>query len=153
MRILIAEDELAIQKQVADRLTEQGYVLDLADNGIDALYCGSEYPIDLAIIDLGLPEKDGIEVIKELRAEGKTFPILILTARSRWEEKVKGLEVGADDYLTKPFHMEELVARVTALIRRASGNADNLLQQGDISLNTSSQDVQVNKETVATVNR
>ncbi len=149
MRILIAEDELAIQKQVADRLTEQGYVLDLADNGIDALYCGSEYPIDLAIIDLGLPEKDGIEVIKELRAEGKTFPILILTARSRWEEKVKGLEVGADDYLTKPFHMEELVARVTALIRRASGNADNLLQQGDISLNTSSQDVQVNKETVS----
>jgi len=149
MRILIAEDELAIQEQVAERLQEQGYVVDLADNGIDALYCGSEYPIDLAIIDLGLPEKDGIEVIKELRGEGKIFPILILTARSRWQEKVLGLEAGADDYLTKPFHIEELVARVTALIRRASGNADNLLQHGDISLNTSSQEVQMNDKDIS----
>lgn len=149
MRILVAEDELTIQNQVAERLQAQGYVIDLADNGIDALYCGSEYPLDLAIIDLGLPEKDGIEVIKELRAEGKVYPILILTARSRWQEKVLGLEAGADDYLTKPFHLEELVARVTALIRRASGSADNLLRHGTISLNTSSQEVCVNDEPIS----
>ena len=141
MRILVAEDELTIQQQVQKRLEQQGYIVDLASNGIDALYCGEEYPLDLAIVDLGLPEMDGIEVIKKLRGNGKTLPILILTARSRWQEKVLGLEAGADDYLTKPFHMEELMARVTVLLRRAAGKADNVLKNGHLSLDTSSQEV------------
>jgi len=141
MRILVAEDELTIQQQVQKRLEQQGYIVDLASNGIDALYCGEEYPLDLAIVDLGLPEMDGIEVIKKLRSNGKTLPILILTARSRWQEKVLGLEAGADDYLTKPFHMEELMARVTVLLRRAAGKADNVLKNGHLSLDTSSQEV------------
>ncbi|MGH1543489.1 MAG: response regulator transcription factor [Arenicella sp.] len=146
MRILIAEDELAIQQQVRQRLEEQGYVIDVADNGTDALYCGEEYPLDLAIIDLGLPQIDGIEVIKNLRQKGKIFPILILTARSRWQEKVLGLEAGADDYLTKPFHIEELVARVTVLLRRAAGKANNVVKNGHLSLNTSSQEVLLGDE-------
>lgn len=141
MRILVAEDELVIQEQVQKSLEKQGYVVDLASNGIDALYCGEEYPLDLAIIDLGLPEMDGIEVIKRLRKAGKGLPILILTARSRWQEKVLGLEVGADDYLTKPFHMEELMARVTVLLRRAAGKAENVLKNGRLSLDTGSQKV------------
>lgn len=146
MRILVAEDELVIQKQVQNSLEEQDYVVDLASNGIDALYCGEELPLDLAIIDLGLPEMDGIEVIKKLRSNDKTFPILILTARSRWQEKVLGLEAGADDYLTKPFQMEELMARVTVLLRRAAGKADNILKNGRLSLNTSSQQVTLEGE-------
>jgi len=149
MRILVAEDELTIQQQVQKRLEKQGYIVDLASNGIDALYCGEEYPLDLAIIDLGLPEMDGIEVIKTLRSNGNTLPILILTARSRWQEKVLGLEAGADDYLTKPFHMEELMARVTVLLRRAAGKADNVLKNGHLSLDTSSQEVLLNGKSLS----
>lgn len=141
MRILVAEDELAIQQQVSERLQQQGYVVDVADNGVDALFCGEEYPLDLAIIDLGLPQMDGIEVIKQLRQKERTFPILILTARSRWQEKVSGLEAGADDYLTKPFHAEELMARVAALLRRAAGKADTVLKNGALQLHPGTQQV------------
>ena len=149
MRILVAEDELTIQEQVQKSLEEQGYIVDLASNGIDALYYGEEYPLDLAIVDLGLPEMDGIEVIKKLRAAGKTLPILILTARSRWQEKVLGLEAGADDYLTKPFHIEELMARVTVLLRRSAGKADNVLKNGRLSLDTNSQKVLLEGENLS----
>ena len=139
MRILLAEDDIAIRESVNRRLEEKGYLVDAVDNGADALYCGEEYSIDLAIIDLGLPKIDGIEVIKTLRSQGKAFPILILTARSRWQEKVEGLEAGADDYLTKPFHVEELLARINALVRRVAGQSDNTLSNGDLSLDVSSQ--------------
>lgn len=143
MRILIAEDETSIRANLASALEDKGYVVDAVENGVDALYCGKEYPIDLAVIDLGLPEMDGIEVIKQLRSQDKKFPILILTARSRWQEKVEGLEAGADDYLTKPFHIEELLARVNALVRRVAGQTDNELKNGELTLDVSSQLVQL----------
>jgi len=143
MRILIAEDEASIRINLVSTLEKKGYIVDAVENGVDALYCGSEYPIDLAVIDLGLPEMDGIEVIKQLRTKDKRFPILILTARSRWQEKVEGLEAGADDYLTKPFHIEELLARVNALVRRVAGQTDNELSNGELTLDVSSQLVQL----------
>ena len=148
MRILVVEDEAAIQQQIAEELRSQGYVVDTADNGEDALYYGQEYPIDLAIIDLGLPGIDGVEVIARLRKDGIAFPILILTARSRWQEKVQGLEAGADDYLTKPFHMQELLARVKVLIRRSVGLAKSILQCGPISLDTTTQKVSLNGDSL-----
>lgn len=143
MRILIAEDEPTIRENLSVRLQEKGYLVDSVDNGADALYCGEEYPIDLAVIDLGLPKIDGIEVIRELRSQGKQFPILILTARSHWQEKVDGLEAGADDYLTKPFHIEELLARLNVLVRRVAGQSDNQLKNGDLMLDVSSQVVKL----------
>ena len=146
MRILVVEDELAIQQQIAAELRSQGYAVDVASNGEDALYYGQEYPIDLAIVDLGLPGIDGVEVITRLRQNNIGFPVLILTARSRWQEKVQGLEAGADDYLTKPFHMQELLARVKVLIRRSVGLAKSVLQCGPISLDTTTQKVSLNGE-------
>ena len=112
MRILVIEDEPILQEQLAAILIKQGYAVDCASDGEEGLYQGTEYPYDLAIIDLGLPKIDGIEVIKRLRKNDKNFPILILTARDQWQEKVIGLDSGADDYLTKPFEMDELLARV-----------------------------------------
>ena len=117
MRVLLVEDDLALQGQLLNSLTKKGYAVDATGNGTDALYLGTEYPVDVAIIDLGLPDMSGMDVIKQLRSKGFGFPILILTARTRWEEKVEGLEAGADDYLVKPFHTEELLARMNALIR------------------------------------
>ena len=110
------------------------------------LYHGLEYPVDLAVIDLGLPEMTGMEMIRKLRAQGKTWPIIILTARSRWQEKVEGLDAGADDYLTKPFVFEELQARVSALIRRSAGHATPILHNGAIAVDTRTQDVFVNDQ-------
>ena len=146
MRLLIVEDELALQQQLADSLRAQDYVVDVASDGEEGLYFGEEYPIDLAIIDLGLPKLDGVEVIKRLRQNNHAYPILILTARNRWQEKVEGLEAGADDYLTKPFHPEELAARIKVLLRRSVGLADNLLTCGPISIDTSSKQVSLNGE-------
>ncbi len=148
MRILVAEDEASIREHLEQRLTEKGYIVDAVDNGADALYCGEEYAIDLAVIDLGLPKVDGIEVIKTLRQQNKKFPILILTARSRWQEKVEGLEAGADDYLTKPFHIEELIARVNALVRRVAGQTDNMLTNGDLSVDVGTQVVKYAGENI-----
>jgi two-component system response regulator PhoP len=136
MRILIVEDESRLREQLVSKFRQNGYALDSADNGEDGLYYGLEYPIDLAIIDLGLPKMSGIEIIEKIRGAGKTYPILILTARSRWQEKVEGLEAGADDYLAKPFHFEELLARVSALIRRSAGHAAPTLENGAIKLDT-----------------
>jgi two-component system response regulator PhoP len=144
MRILIVEDEANLREQLAAKLRQAGYAVDSAEDGEDGLYYGSEYPVDIAIIDLGLPKMSGIELIEKLRQDGKRFPILILTARSRWQEKVEGLEAGADDYLVKPFHFEELQARISALIRRAAGHAAPTLENGAIKLDTRTQDVYVN---------
>ena len=146
MRILIVEDENNLREQLEAKLRQIGYAVDSAADGEDGLYYGEEYPIDLAIIDLGLPKMSGIELIEQLRKNGKTFPIIILTARSRWQEKVEGLEAGADDYLVKPFHFEELQARVSALIRRAAGHAAPMLENGAIKVDTRTQDVFVNEQ-------
>ncbi len=141
MRLLIVEDELTLQQQLADSLREQDYVVDVASDGEEGLYFGQEYPIDLAIIDLGLPKINGVDLIKQLRETDHKYPILILTARSRWQEKVEGLEAGADDYLTKPFQPEELLARIKVLLRRSVGLADNSLVCGSVKIDTSSKQV------------
>ncbi|NND83177.1 MAG: response regulator transcription factor [Gammaproteobacteria bacterium] len=148
MRVLVVEDELTLQQQLAETLRDREYVVDVASDGEEGLYFGREYPVDLAIIDLGLPKIDGVDVIKQLRADGLAYPILILTARNRWQEKVEGLEAGADDYLTKPFHSEELLARIKVLLRRSVGLADNSLQCGPIRIDTSSKQVFLRDEPV-----
>ncbi|MEC8416744.1 MAG: response regulator transcription factor [Pseudomonadota bacterium] len=144
MRILIAEDDSRLLTQLDALLQQHGYSVDLADNGEHALFLIKEYSYDLAIIDIGMPKLDGFEVIKKARQADITCPILILTARDRWQEKVEGLDAGADDYLTKPFHDEELLARAKALIRRASGQANPTIQFGPISLDTVSEELSLN---------
>ncbi|NNJ92684.1 MAG: response regulator transcription factor [Gammaproteobacteria bacterium] len=148
MRLLIVEDEQSLREQLRQRLIDKGYSVDAAADGREGLFLGSEYPMDLAIIDIGLPEMSGIEVIRELRKQQKNFPILILTARSNWHDKVDGLEAGADDYLVKPFHVEELFARVNALLRRSAGHSSSLLEYAPLSLDTARQEVKVNNDTV-----
>ncbi len=141
MRILIIEDEAPLLERVADQLREQGYAVDTAADGRNGLYLGQEYPLDAAVVDLGLPDLPGIEVVRGWRAAGRRFPILILTARGRWQDKVEGLEAGADDYLVKPFYMEELLARLRALIRRTGGWTQAVLACGPIALDTGAQQV------------
>ena len=149
MRILLIEDETTLQQQLQERLQKEGYVVDAANDGEEGLYLGQEFPVDAGIVDIGLPKLTGLEVIQRLREQGKTFPILILTARGRWQEKVEGLEAGADDYLTKPFEMEELLARLRALLRRAAGQSTPAITCGPITLDTSAQSVSVNQQAVA----
>lgn len=139
MRILVIEDEQNLREQLVTRLQQQGYAVDAAPDGEDGLFMATEYPFDAAVIDLGLPKLSGIDVIKQLRASGYVLPILILTARSRWQEKVEGLEAGGDDYLAKPFHFEELLARLRALIRRAAGSGGSEIICGPVTLDTSKQ--------------
>jgi two-component system response regulator PhoP len=146
MRVLVVEDEDPLRKQLTERLKEEGYAVDTAADGEEGLYLGREFPVDVAVIDLGLPGISGIELIQTLRSEGKKFPILILTARSRWQDKVEGLEAGGDDYLVKPFHVEELMARLKALVRRAAGWAQSVITCGPVSLNQSTQEVTVNSQ-------
>ncbi len=141
MRILLIEDETALREQTAQQLRAQNLTVDAVADGEEGLFMGIEYPYDVAIIDLGLPKLSGIEVIQQLREQGFKYPVLILTARGRWQDKVEGLEAGADDYLVKPFHFEELSARLNALARRASGWANATLRCGPIELNPSSQQV------------
>lgn len=148
MRILIVEDEPSLRQQLLSRLEAAGHVVDAAPDGEEGLYLGREYPVDLAIIDLGLPKLPGIELIRQLRTAGRAFPILILTARDRWQDKVEGLEAGADDYLVKPFQMEELLARVNALLRRAAGWTQSVLEAGPIQLDPRSQTVTVSGQPV-----
>lgn len=145
MRLLLVEDEELLRNQLQKQLRDAGYAVDAVADGKEGYFMGSEYPFDLAIIDLGLPQMNGVEIIKSLRSDGKTLPIIILTARERWQDKVEGLEAGADDYLTKPFQLEELLARLNALLRRSTGAAQPVLQFGPISINTSTQRVFVNK--------
>ena len=146
MRILVVEDETVLAEQIHDFLAGKGFAVDTAHNGSDGLYMGKEYPLDAAIIDIGLPDFSGIELIKRLRKEKVTVPILVLTARSRWQDKVEGLEAGADDYLVKPFHYEELLARLNALIRRSAGQAHPVLSHDNIELDTVAQEVFVSGE-------
>jgi len=148
VRILVIEDEKALLAQIRGRLEGEGYSVDTATDGKNGLYLASEYPVDLAVVDLGLPGLPGLEVIHKLRAAGSTLPILILTARGRWEEKVTGLEAGADDYLVKPFQMEELLARLRALLRRAAGSGDNALSFGPLIIDTSGQSITLNSTLV-----
>ena len=148
MRILIVEDETALRESLASQLKTAGFNVDTAADGEEGLYAAKEYPIDLAIIDLGLPKLSGIELIGQLRSAGRSIPILILTARDRWQEKVEGLQSGADDYLVKPFHFQELLARMQALLRRAGGWSQAVLQCGDVSLDTRSQIVTVGDRVV-----
>lgn len=148
MRILLVEDEPALREHTSHQLQKQNLTVDTAPDGEEALFLGTEYPYDVAIIDLGLPKLSGLDLIQRLRAANKTFPILILTARGRWQDKVEGLEAGADDYLVKPFQFEELAARVFALSRRASGWTEATLNCGPLSLNPSSQHVANNGVTV-----
>ena len=143
MRILVIEDEITLCEQIKQYFADRGFAVDTANNGRDGYFMGKEYPIDAAIVDVGLPDFSGIEVIKRLRKDKVTAPILILTARSRWQEKVEGLEAGADDYLVKPFHYEELLARINALLRRSVGKAHPVLSHGNIELDTVAQEVSV----------
>ncbi len=138
MRVLLIEDEPAIAVQVDVALRSAGYVVELANNGIDGHFMGDDatHPFDAVILDLGLPGIDGLSVLRQWRAGGRKMPVLILTARGNWHEKVAGIDAGADDYLTKPFHMEELLARLRALIRRAGGHASAELVCGEIVLDT-----------------
>jgi two-component system response regulator PhoP len=143
MRLLVVEDEQALREQLKQRLVQKGYSVDAAADGNEGLFLGSEYPLDLAIIDLGLPGISGIDLIKKLRERQRQFPILILTARSNWQDKVDGLEAGADDYLVKPFHIQELFARVNALLRRSAGHASATLRFGELELDTAGQQLTV----------
>ncbi|MCK5722383.1 MAG: response regulator transcription factor [Gammaproteobacteria bacterium] len=143
MRLLIIEDEPNLREQLQQYLQKQGYAVDAAEDGQAGFFMGREYPFDMAIVDLGLPKLSGIEVIQKWREIEKTFPILILTARGKWQDKVEGLEAGADDYLVKPFHNEELLARIRALLRRSVGVSQPVIQFNSISINTSHQSVSV----------
>jgi two-component system OmpR family response regulator len=136
VRILVVEDEPTLAGQLAEGLTSAGYAVDVADNGVDAHFMGDTEPVDAVVLDLGLPRMDGITVLKKWRAAGRAMPVLILTARDTWHEKVAGIDAGADDYLAKPFHMEELLARLRALIRRAGGHASAELSCGSLTLDT-----------------
>ncbi len=149
MRILLVEDETTLAAQLQQMLTDAGYSVDQADNGREAWFMGGVQPYDAIVLDLGLPVLDGLSVLRRWRSEDVTAPVLILTARDQWHEKVAGIDAGADDYLTKPFHAEELLARLRALIRRASGLASALLQCGPLSLDTRSTRVTLNGQPVS----
>lgn len=136
MRILVVEDDLHLLQQIKEVLTGQGYVVDTATDGEQAHYMGSVEPFDAVVLDLGLPQIDGLTVLKRWRAENMTMPVLILTARDSWHEKVSGMDAGADDYVTKPFHTQELLARIRALLRRATGHASATLLCGELVLDT-----------------
>ena len=148
MRVLVVEDEAALREMLKARLTESGFTVDEAQDGEEGLFAGREYPLDVAIIDLGLPKLAGLEVIRRLRAAGKAFPILILTARDNWQDKVEGLQAGADDYVAKPFHFEEVLARLQALLRRSGGWASPELKCGPVLLDTRAQTVSVDGHSV-----
>jgi len=148
MRLLVIEDDATLRESLAAKLAESGFAVEQAGDGREGLYFALEYPIDLAIVDLGLPEMSGLDIIREVRAQGKDYPILILTARDRWEDKVDGLDAGADDYVVKPFHVEEVTARVNALLRRSGGWASSLLIAGPVSLDMSRQELKVNESII-----
>ena len=148
MRLLVIEDDATLRESLTRRLSESGFAVEQAADGKEGLYFALEYPIDLAIIDLGLPEVSGLDIIREVRKQGKAYPILILTARDRWQDKVDGLSAGADDYVVKPFHFEEVSARVSALLRRSGGWASSELVAGPVSLDIGRQELTVNEETV-----
>ncbi|ANO51309.1 response regulator transcription factor [Woeseia oceani] len=148
MRLLLIEDDETLRESLASQLTQAGFGVEKAADGREGLYFAEEYPIDLAIVDLGLPEVPGLDLIRRVRESGKTYPILILTARDRWQDKVDGLEAGADDYVVKPFHFEEISARINALLRRSGGWATSVLTAGPVTLDSTRQDLRVNGESI-----
>jgi two-component system, OmpR family, response regulator PhoP len=148
MRVLIVEDEQALREQLVERLRGEGYAVDAAADGEEGAYCGMELPLDAAIVDLGLPGISGIEMIRRWREAGRRFPVLILTARGQWQDKVDGLESGGDDYVVKPFHMQELLARLRALIRRSQGWAEPVLRRGAVALDLHTQSLTLSGESV-----
>ncbi|MGH8505920.1 MAG: response regulator [Stenotrophobium sp.] len=148
MRVLIIEDDTTLRAHVAAVLAEEGFAVDNAAEGEQGLYMATEYALDLAIVDLGLPRKSGIDVIRGVRKAGLKYPILILTARDGWQNKVEGLEAGADDYLVKPFHKEELLARARALLRRSGGWAQSKMVSGPIVVDSRSKSVTVDRKPV-----
>ena len=148
MRVLVIEDETELRELLGRALKREGFAVDLCADGTDGVFYATEYPIDLAIIDLGLPGRSGMEIVRDVRKQERKFPILILTARSDWQDKVQALELGADDYVTKPFRLEELMARVHALLRRSAGHAAPEVSFGPLTVNLSSQDVVLNEQTL-----
>ncbi len=148
MKALVVEDEDGLREDLSRRLRDDGWAVESTGDGEEGLYFGREFPFDVAIIDLGLPGLSGIKLIERLRAENVGFPVLILTARDRWQDKVEGLKIGADDYLTKPFHMEELTARINALVRRSAGWSSPVVESGPIRLDTAAQEVRLAGEPV-----
>ena len=148
MRILVVEDDVNLSRQLSEALKESGYVVDQAFDGEEGHYLGDTEPYDAIILDIGLPEMDGITVLEKWRADGKSMPVLILTARDRWSDKVAGIDAGADDYVAKPFHVEEVLARIRALIRRAAGHASPDIVCGPVRLDTKGSKAPVNGETL-----
>ncbi len=148
MRVLVVEDEQELAAQLAEALDEAGYAVDLAHDGEEGHFLGDTEPYDAVVLDLGLPKLDGISVLQRWRRDGRAMPVLILTARERWSEKVAGFDAGADDYVVKPFQMEEVLARLRALVRRATGHASAELQCGPVALDTGSGRVTVDGRAV-----
>ncbi len=144
MRLLVVEDDPDLARQLKTGLEDAGYVVDAAHNGEDGHFLGDTEPYDGVVLDLGLPKIDGLTVLERWRRDGRSMPVLILTARDRWSEKVAGFDAGADDYLAKPFVMEELLARIRALLRRAAGHATNELECGPLLIDTRGARVTVN---------
>ncbi len=136
MRLRLAEDEMVLSDQIKRVLSTEGHVVDVAHDGDEAMFMGSTEPYDLVILDIGLPNRDGISVLKRWRSDGVTLPVLILTARDGWSERVDGLDAGTDDYMTKPFHMQELSARVRAMLRRVAGRTKTLFEKGNVVYDT-----------------
>lgn len=143
MRLLVVEDDPDLNRQLVTALTDAGYAVDNADDGEEGHFLGDTEPYDLIILDLGLPKMDGISVLEQWRRDDRKMPVVILTARDRWNEKVAGMDAGADDYIAKPFHMEELLARVRALLRRSTGHAKSEIECGPLRLDTKSARVTV----------
>jgi two-component system, OmpR family, response regulator len=148
MRVLVVEDDADLARQLKGSLLDAGYSVDLAHDGEEGHHLGANEPYDAVVLDLGLPLADGVTVLERWRREGRTMPVLILTARDRWSEKVAGFDAGADDYVAKPFHMEEVLARLRALVRRAAGHASAELVCGPLHLDTRSARVAVDGQPV-----
>ena len=148
MRLLLVEDDLALQQNIKQHLIEAQYTVDVANDGEEGLFQAQEYQYDVAIIDVGLPKLDGLSLISQLREQDISYPIIILTDRDSWQDKVVGLDAGADDYLSKPFQLEELVARINALIRRSAGKASPIIQNGPFSINTRSLEIKQGEQII-----
>ena len=148
MRLLLLEDDSALQSRLVARLAAEGYQVEASGDGAEGLYLAQEYPFDAAVIDIGLPQLSGLEVIRRLRAGGRTLPVLVLTARGRWQDKVEGLEAGADDYLVKPFEIEELLARLRALLRRAGGAPAGTLCAGPLQIDPAAQQASLSGQAI-----
>ena len=148
MRILVVEDDTNLNRQLKEALTDAGYAVDVAFDGEEGHFLGDTEPYDAVVLDIGLPQMDGLSVLEEWRRAGKTMPVLLLTARDRWSDKVQGIDAGADDYVAKPFHMEEVLARLRALVRRAAGLASNEIVSGSVRLDSRSGKVTVDGQSV-----